>query len=66
VRETWMGSGIFSQIVEYDSFVCENIDCLQQNYEGYVTTDDWGNYSIECSDCYTVFKEGNVKHEDEE
>jgi len=43
-----MGSGIYASEVSYSEFDCENPECGKENDAGETTTDDWGNYSIDC------------------
>jgi len=60
------GSGIYSKLVEYDEFTCEHDDCGAFNPGGTVSTDDWGNYGIDCSSCYHTHYEGNIDDKDED
>jgi hypothetical protein len=54
------GSGIFSQVLSYDEFECENEECGKLNKAGEVYTDDWSNYTIECEVCSYTHQEGNL------
>jgi len=60
------GSGIYAETVDYDAFICENMECLSQNQAGYTFTDDWGNYSVECQDCGLVYLESSVASDAED
>ena len=59
------GSGIYSEVVEFEGFVCRDIDCLHHNQPSFVATDDWGNYVIECEACGLVQDAGNLSEEKE-
>lgn len=61
-----MGSGIYSSEVEYDEFVCENEECGKTNEAGIATTDDWGNYIVECEFCLMTHTEGRLYADDEQ
>ena len=52
------GSGIYSQDVSYDEFDCDN--CGKTNPEGDTSTDDWGNYIIECEFCGSTYRESSL------
>ncbi len=52
------GSGIYSQEVSYDEFECES--CEKTNEAGEVSTDDWGNYIIECEFCSSTYLESSL------
>jgi hypothetical protein len=54
------GSGIYSQEVSYDEFVCENEECGKTNEAGETATDDWGNYSVECEFCGSTYSESSL------
>jgi len=54
------GSGIYSQDISFDAFVCENEECGKSNEAGDTVTDDWGNYSVECKFCKEEYKQGNI------
>jgi hypothetical protein len=54
------GSGIYAQEVSYDEFDCENKECGETNSADTATTDDWGNYSVECKSCGVAYKESNL------
>ena len=56
-----MGSGIYSVEVEYEEFFCEN--CEKTNEEGTTSTDDWGNYIIECEFCNHTHTESSLKQD---
>jgi hypothetical protein len=60
MRDTWIGSGIFAQEVEYGPFTCGDADCLTDNEGGHTATDDEGNYSVECEACGWVYFESNL------
>jgi hypothetical protein len=55
-----MGSGIYAKEVSYDEFECENEECLKENGAGETTTDDWGNYTIECEFCGATYRESSI------
>ncbi len=54
------GSGIYAQEVSYDEFVCENEDCGKTNEAGQTITNDWGDYSIECEVCGSLYKSSSL------
>lgn len=54
------GSGIYAQEVSYDEFVCENEECGKTNSADVATTDDWGNYSVECEFCGVTYRESSL------
>ena len=56
------GSGIYSQDVYYDGFLCENEDCNQLNTDGETTTDDWGAYVVECKFCGVIYYAGSLSN----
>ena len=55
-----MGSGIYSQDVSYDKFECGNEECGKSNEAGDTTTDDYGNYEIECEFCGDVYLRSSI------
>jgi hypothetical protein len=55
-----MGSGIYSQEVSYDEFECENEECGETNPAGETSTDDYGNYSVECEFCGMTYRESSL------
>jgi len=55
-----MGSGIYAKEVSYDEFECENEECLKENGAGETTTDDYGNYTIECEFCGATYRESSI------
>jgi hypothetical protein len=55
-----MGSGIYSQDVSYDKFECVNEECGKSNEAGDTTTDDYGNYEIECEFCGDVYLRSSI------
>jgi hypothetical protein len=55
-----MGSGIYAKEVSYDEFECENEECLKENGAGETTTDDYGNYAIECEFCGSTYLESSI------
>lgn len=57
------GSGIDSETVEFEGFVCKDTSCLHHNQAGYVSTNDHGDYTVECESCGTTESEGNLKEE---
>lgn len=57
------GSGIYSQDVSYDEFVCENEECGKRNEAGETSTDDYGNYSVVCEFCGSEHSEGSVEED---
>ena len=60
------GSGIYSQEVSYDDFECENEECGKLNEAGETSTDDWGNYSVECDFCGYTNREGSLDQDRED
>jgi transcription elongation factor Elf1 len=60
------GSGIYSQDVDYDEFECENEECGKTNEAGTTSTDDWGNYTIECEFCGATFDERSLEQDRED
>lgn len=58
-----MGSGIYSQEVSYSEFECENEECLKENGAGETSTDDWGNYAIECEFCGAIYLESSISQD---
>lgn len=60
------GSGIYSQDVSYDEFDCENEECGKHNEAGDTTTDDWGNYTIECEFCGSIHRESSLDEDYDE
>jgi hypothetical protein len=56
------GSGIYSQEVQYDKFLCDG--CDKENPEGDTATDDWGNYSIECEFCGHTQTESSISEDE--
>ena len=56
-----MGSGIYSQEVEYDEFTCD--ECGKENPEGDTATDDWGYYTIDCEFCGTTYSESSLSQD---
>lgn len=61
-----MGSGIYSQEVSYDEFECENEECGKTNPAGETSTDDWGNYTIECEFCGSIYDESSISQDRED
>jgi hypothetical protein len=61
-----MGSGIYAKEVSYDEFDCENEDCGKTNEAGDTSTDDWGNYSVECEFCGVTYREGSLDQDRED
>jgi hypothetical protein len=59
------GSGIYAQEIPYDQFTCENEECGKANPAGEATTDDWGNYSIECEFCSATYIESSTGEDSE-
>lgn len=57
------GSGIYAQEVSYDDFECENEECGKTNKAGETTTDDWGNYTIECAFCGMTYLESSLEQD---
>ena len=57
------GSGIYSQEVSYDEFECENEECGKTNEAGETSTDDWGNYTIECEFCGGIYQESSLSQD---
>ena len=55
-----MGSGIYAKEVSYAEFECENEECLKENGAGETTTDDYGNYSVECEFCGSTYYESSI------
>jgi hypothetical protein len=55
-----MGSGIYAQEVSFDEFECENEECGKTNEAGDTTTDDYGNYAIECEFCGATYRESSL------
>jgi len=55
-----MGSGIYASEVSYEEFECENEECGKTNEAGETSTDDWGNYSIECEFCGANYLESSL------
>ena len=60
------GSGIYSQEVSYDEFDCENEECGKTNPAGETSTDDWGNYAIECEFCSATYTESSISQDRED
>ena len=60
------GSGIYSQDVSYDEFICENEECGKTNEAGDTSTDDWGNYYVECEFCGVTNREGSLDQDRED
>jgi hypothetical protein len=54
------GSGIYAQEIPYDEFDCENEECGKTNEASQATTDDWGNYSVECEFCGVTNRESSL------
>ena len=63
MRETWIGSGIYSRDVAYGYFYCENEECEKLNEDGDTATDDLGNYSIECEFCGCTYLQSSLKED---
>lgn len=55
------GSGIYSQEVSYDEFVCDR--CDKTNEAGEVATDDYGNYVVECEFCVATHFESSISQD---
>jgi hypothetical protein len=60
------GSGIYSQEVSYDEFDCENEECGKTNEAGETSTDDYGNYTIECEFCGVTYAERSLDQDQED
>lgn len=54
------GSGIYASEVSYEEFECESEECGKTNPAGETTTDDWGNYSVECEFCGMTYRESSL------
>ena len=61
-----MGSGIYSSEVSYSEFTCENEECGKDNGAGETSTDDWGNYSVDCEFCGANYLESSVSEDRED
>jgi hypothetical protein len=61
-----MGSGIYAQEIPYDKFVCEEEDCGKENEANLASTDDWGNYEIECEFCGEVFFRSSTSQDEKD
>jgi len=55
-----MGSGIYSTEVDYAEFECDNEECGKHNDAGITATDDWGNYTIECEFCGSIYEDSSL------
>jgi hypothetical protein len=60
------GSGIYSQEVSYNEFDCENPECGKTNEAGETSTDDWGNYSVDCEFCGSNYTESSISQDRED
>ena len=63
MRDTWVGSGIDAQEVDYDEFYCDSDDCGEFNEAGDTVTDDLGYYSIDCGFCGHTYLESSLKED---
>jgi len=59
----WAGSGIDSVEVPYDKFTCDSEDCGYDNEAGLATTDDYGNYEVECEFCSSVYLTSSISQD---
>lgn len=55
-----MGSGIYASEVSYEEFECESEECGKTNSAGETSTDDYGNYSVECEFCGMTYRESSL------
>lgn len=59
-----LGSGVDSHAEEYGTFTCE--ECGHENTHAKKLTDDWGEWSVTCSECDTTYASGNEYDTDED
>lgn len=53
------GSGIFADEFEYGDFTCEEEECQHENKDAIAYVDDWGEYTVSCEKCNSVYTSGN-------
>lgn len=51
------GSGIYEEEFDFGSFTCEY--CDQVNHDAVALVDDWGNWEVECEECFTAHASGS-------